>query len=165
MVQKYQMQWECHPQRCLKGYAGKILRKCKYGFLFNVPQLIEELDEDGIQCLYARRCRGDQLVVPYNLEILLFWMASINIQRVVKHRFQMYLAKCISKPESKAVRKSHWTWYLATGIIVTQFAKTWHNDGFLEIQIFASVSSIYLMLCFVAISMLYCKYFSSYKAR
>ena len=49
--------------------------------------------------------------------------------------------------------------------IVTRFAKTRHNDAFLEIHIFASVSSIYLKLCFVVISMLYCKYFSSYKAR
>ena len=48
---------------------------------------------------------------------------------------------------------------------VTQFAKTRHNDAFLEIQIFASVSSIYLKLCSVVISMLYCKYLSSYKAR
>ena len=48
---------------------------------------------------------------------------------------------------------------------VTRFAKTRHNDAFLEIQIFASVSSIYLKLCSVVISMLYCKYFSSYKAR
>ena len=48
---------------------------------------------------------------------------------------------------------------------VTRFAKTRHNDAILEIQIFASVSSIYLKLCSVVISMLYCKYFSSYKAR
>ena len=48
---------------------------------------------------------------------------------------------------------------------VTRFAKTRHNDAFLEIQIFASVSSIYLKLCSVVISMLYCKYFSSYKGR
>ena len=50
-------------------------------------------------------------------------------------------------------------------IYVTRFAKTRHNDAFLEIQIFASVSSIYLKLCSVAIPMLYHKYFSSYKAR
>ena len=73
---------------------------CKYGFPFKVPQLIEELDEDGIRYLYTRRCKEDQLVVPYNLEILLFWAVSINIQRVAKHRFEMYLAKYISKPES-----------------------------------------------------------------
>ena len=48
---------------------------------------------------------------------------------------------------------------------VTWFAKTRHNDALLEIQIFASVSSAYLKLCSVAIPMLYCKYFSSYKAR
>ena len=100
MVQKYQMHRECHPQRCFKGYAGKMLHKCKYGFPFKVPQLMEELDEDGIRYLYTRRCREDQLVVPYNLEILLFWGASINIQRVAKHGFEMYLAKYISKPES-----------------------------------------------------------------
>ena len=54
---------------------------------------------------------------------------------------------------------------IATIPYVTRFAKTRHNDAFLEIQIFASVSSIYLRLCSVAIPMLYCKYFSSYKAR
>ena len=48
---------------------------------------------------------------------------------------------------------------------VTRFAKTRHNDAFLEIQIFASVSSIYLKLCSVAIPKLYCKHFLSYKAR
>ena len=48
---------------------------------------------------------------------------------------------------------------------VTRFAKIRHNDAFLEIQIFALVSSIYLKLCSVVISMLYCKYLSSYKAR
>ena len=38
----------------------------------------------------------------------------------------------------------------------TRFVKTWHNDAFLEFQIFASVSFMYLKLCSVAISMLYC---------
>ena len=100
MVQRYQMHRECYPERCFKGYAGKILTKCKYGFPFKVPQLAEELDEDGICYLYTRRCKEDQLVVPYNLEILLFWGASMNIQRVARHGFEMYLAKYISKPES-----------------------------------------------------------------
>ena len=50
-------------------------------------------------------------------------------------------------------------------LYVTGFAKTRHNDAFLEIEIFASVGSIYLKLCSVVLSMLYCKYFSSYKAR
>ena len=54
---------------------------------------------------------------------------------------------------------------LITSLYVTWFAKTQQNDAFLEIQIFASVSSIYLKLCSVAIPMLYCKYFLSYKAR
>ena len=48
---------------------------------------------------------------------------------------------------------------------VTRFAKTRHNYAFMEIQIFVSVGSIYLKLCSVVISMLYCKYFSGYKAR
>ena len=52
-----------------------------------------------------------------------------------------------------------------TTTYVTQFAKTQYNDAVLEIQIFASMNSIYLKLCSVAIPMLYCKYFSSYKAR
>ena len=34
MVQKYQMHRECYPDRCFKGYAGKVLTKCKYGFPF-----------------------------------------------------------------------------------------------------------------------------------
>ena len=72
MVQKYQMHRECHPDRCFKGYAGKILTKCKYGFPFKIPQLNEELDEDGTRFLYTRRCKEDQLVVPYNLEIYCF---------------------------------------------------------------------------------------------
>ena len=48
---------------------------------------------------------------------------------------------------------------------IGSLAKTRHNDAFLEIKIFASVSSIYLQLCSVVLSTLYCKYFSSYKAR
>ena len=50
-------------------------------------------------------------------------------------------------------------------VYVTRFAKTRHNDVFLEIQIFTSMNSINLKLCSVVISMLYCKYFSNYKAR
>ena len=50
-------------------------------------------------------------------------------------------------------------------LYVTRFTKTRHNDAFLKILIFVSVSSIYVKLCFVVMSMLYCKYISSYKAR
>ena len=57
MVQRYQVHRECYPERCFKGYAGKILTKCKYGFPFKVPQLTEELDEDGIRYLHTRRCK------------------------------------------------------------------------------------------------------------
>ena len=98
MVQKYQMHRECHPERCFKGYRGKVLSKCKYGFPFKT-QLVEELGEECIRYLYQRRCKEDSLVVHYNLEIFLFWGASMNIQRVSKHGFEMYLAKYISNPE------------------------------------------------------------------
>ena len=47
----------------------------------------------------------------------------------------------------------------------TPFAKTQNNDAFLEIQVFKSVSFVYLKLCSVTILMLYYKYFLSYKAR
>ena len=100
MVQKFQMHRECYPSRCFKGYGGKVLNKCKYGFPFKVPQVNEELDEDCVRYLYRRRCKEDSLVVPFNLDILLFWGASMNLQRVAKHGFEMYLAKYISKPES-----------------------------------------------------------------
>ena len=43
-----------------------------------------------------------------------------------------------------------------TNTYVTGFAKTRHNDAFLEFQIIAQVSFMYLKLCSVAISMLYC---------
>ena len=46
--------------------------------------------------------------------------------------------------------------YLATRLYVTRFAKTRHNDAFLEFQIFTSMSFMYLKLCSVALSMLYC---------
>ena len=43
---------------------------------------------------------------------------------------------------------------------MTRFAKTQHNDAFLEIQVSPPVSSICLKVCSVVISILYCKYFS-----
>ena len=67
---------------------------------FKVPQLTEELDEDCVHFIYKRRCKEDCLVVPYNLDIVLFWDASMNLQRVAIHGFEMYLAKYISKPET-----------------------------------------------------------------
>ena len=60
-------------------YAGKILTKCKYGLKFS--QFTKELDEDGIHYLHTSRCKEDQLIVLYNLEILLLWDASMNTQR------------------------------------------------------------------------------------
>ena len=54
-------------------------------------------------------------------------------------------------------------------LYVTRFAKTQHNaqhnGTFLKIQVFASLSSVYLKLYSVVLSMLYYKYILSYKAR
>ena len=58
------------------------------------------VDEDGIRYVYKCRCKEDSLVVPYKIDILMFWRASMNLQRVAKPGFEMYLAKYISKPES-----------------------------------------------------------------
>ena len=44
MVQKFQMHMECHPERCFKGYGGKVLSKCKCGFPFKVLQMVDEDD-------------------------------------------------------------------------------------------------------------------------
>ena len=62
MVQKYQVHCECYPSRCLKGYGGTVLSRCKYGFPFKTPQLKEE---DEVRYVYVCRCKKDSLVVPY----------------------------------------------------------------------------------------------------
>ena len=38
IVHKMQQHYRCVPERCLKGYGGKRLHTCKYGFPFAVPQ-------------------------------------------------------------------------------------------------------------------------------
>ena len=45
--------------RCLKGYGGRVLSRCKYGFPFKTPQLKEELDRDEVCYVYVRRCKKD----------------------------------------------------------------------------------------------------------
>ena len=50
-------------------------------------------------------------------------------------------------------------------VYVTPFAKTRNNDAFLEIQVFTSVSSVYLKLCSVTIPICITNIFLSYKAR
>ena len=87
-----------------------------------VVQLTEELDEDCVRFIYKRRCKEDCLVVPYNLDILLFWGASMNLQRVAKHGVEMYLAKYISKLETSfdvklSKNPSDPEWYLHTRVI------------------------------------------------
>ena len=63
MVQKYQMHCECHPDRCFKGYAGKILTKCKYGFPFKVPQLNEKMVLGFCILVDARKTNLSYLII------------------------------------------------------------------------------------------------------
>ena len=65
MVQKYQMHRQCYPTRCFKGYGGKVLSKCKYGFPFKIPQYIDEIDHDCVRFLYKRRCKEDTIQFRY----------------------------------------------------------------------------------------------------
>ena len=99
IVHKMQCHCRCVPERCLKGYGGKRLHTCKYGFPFAIPHTQECLDEEGIRYLYVRRHKEDALVVPYNPELCILWGASHNVQRVAKHGYEQYLAKYISKAE------------------------------------------------------------------
>ena len=76
IVHKMQRHCRCVPERCLKGYGGKRLHTCKYGFPFAIPHNKECLDEEGIRYLYVRRQKEDALVVPYNPELCILWGAS-----------------------------------------------------------------------------------------
>ena len=40
LVKKYQTHNQCSPSRCFKGPAGKVLTSCKYGFPFDINQVI-----------------------------------------------------------------------------------------------------------------------------
>ena len=48
---------------------------------------------------YVNRHDEDKNVVPYHPEITIIWGAAHNVQMILKHGFEMYLAKYISKPE------------------------------------------------------------------
>ena len=98
MVKKLETHDFCTP-KCFQKAFGQISNRCKYGFPYDVPQDVEELDEENIRYLYLRRHEEDKMVVPHNLEILVVWGAGHNVQRVSRHRFEMYLAKYISKAE------------------------------------------------------------------
>ena len=86
-------------------------------------------------------------------------IVSYRIYKFVKPlcKFHAELIKCHNRMYKFVTFKLH----------VTRLVKTQHNDAFLDIQIFvqAIASSICLKLCSVVLSMLYCKYVSSYKAR
>ena len=98
MVRKLETHDYCTP-KCFQKAFSQTSDKCKYGFPYNVPQEVEELDEDNTRYLYPRRHEEDKMIVPHNLEILVVWGAGHNVQRVSRHGFEMYLAKYISKPE------------------------------------------------------------------
>ena len=57
IVHKMHQHYRCVPERCLKGYGGKRLHTCKYGFPFVVPQTEECLDEEGIRYLCSQTQR------------------------------------------------------------------------------------------------------------
>ena len=86
IVHKMQRHCRCLPERCLKGYGGKRLHTCKYGFPFAIPHSKECLDEEGIRYLYVRRHKEDALVVPCNPELCILWGASHNVQHMAKTR-------------------------------------------------------------------------------
>ena len=88
----------CRPDRCFKGPRGKRLKKCKYGFSFDI-NAEERLDESGVRYLYVRQHDEDKWVSPYILELLLFWCGHANVQRVTKNGYEMYLAKYIAKSQ------------------------------------------------------------------
>ena len=94
LVRKLKMHNYCTP-KCFQKVFGQTSNKCKYGFPYDVPQEVEELDEENICYLYPRRHEEDKMVVPHNLEILVVWGAGHNVQRVSRHGFEMYLAKYI----------------------------------------------------------------------
>ena len=98
LVKKLQMHGTCTP-KCFQKAFGHTTSKCKFRFPYHVPQESHELNEDNTRYFYKRHHDEDKLVVPYNLEMLVVLGAGINVQRVSKHGFEMYLAKYISKAE------------------------------------------------------------------
>ena len=97
MVQRYQIH-KCKPDRCHKGPGGKALTSCKYGFPFDVQQE-DDIDSKRLRMTYRRRHKEDNSIVPYNLQALLLWDAHLNVQRITKGGWEMYLAKYLSKGE------------------------------------------------------------------
>ncbi|OWA55537.1 hypothetical protein BV898_19921, partial [Hypsibius exemplaris] len=89
----------CFDSRCLRGPGRTRLKNCKYGFPFDLC-LEERLDKTGIRYEYPRSDIEDVSVSPYVLELLLYWQGHVNVQRVTKHGWEMYLAKYIAKCES-----------------------------------------------------------------
>ena len=61
---KMHCHYRCVPERCLKGYGGKGLHTCKYGFPFAIPQTEGCLDEEGIRYLCTqtqRKCTSGSI--------------------------------------------------------------------------------------------------------
>lgn len=99
-MKKYQTH-KCIPQRCFRQINGQQIRKCKYGYPFDV-QMQDSFDQQNIRYTYKRRELEDLNIVSYNLDALLMWNGHINFTYVTNNGWQKYLAKYISKPE-----KSH----------------------------------------------------------
>ena len=79
LVKELQKHGTC-TSKCFQKAFGQTTNKCKFGFPYNVPQEMDELDEDYTRYLYARHHHGDKMVVPYNLEMLVAWGAGLNVQ-------------------------------------------------------------------------------------
>lgn len=96
-VQTFQ-QHTCRKDRCFKAGKNKPLKSCKYGFPF-VPCKEMHKDASMIRYNYPRELSEDLNISHYNLPLLMFWQAHINVQRVTGCGWELYLAKYMSKPE------------------------------------------------------------------
>jgi ATP-dependent DNA helicase PIF1 len=93
------MTHHCNDSRCLKGKrGGKKLKKCKYGFPFDLRSTTG-LDDKKMQYLLKRTQGEDRNIVSYNLKLLLLSGAHLNVKMVGKAGWELYLAKYASKME------------------------------------------------------------------
>jgi len=72
----------CRQDRCLVGFRGKRLKKCKYGFKFERCDSVH-LDQFEVRYLYPRYHEEDLNVVPYSLPLLMLWQVT-TLKRDVK---------------------------------------------------------------------------------
>ena len=98
-VKKYQIH-TCQLPRCNK-YGKNILKKCKYGFPFELCN-DNYLDEENNLYKYKRINDVDKKIVPYHPTLHLIWDGHMNVQYVTKKGLEQYLVKYISKVDFKS---------------------------------------------------------------